>query len=912
MDKKKTTLTVLKSVAIIVILVSFVFLLRAEAYDLSAIPVEQRSTFIDSNGLPYFSEMDSYYNLRLTQNYLDHGSLGDTFLNKTPWDMHRYSPVGISADYTPFIVYVTSFLYYLANIIYGDMSVKEVAFWAGAIVASFVAIPAYIFVRRITNDYGGIAAAIIIALGANYFSHTFAGFFDTDMFTVTFPILTMLFFVESVRSNRLISRIIFIIATVLTLAIFSIAWQGYIFYPALLFIIVIVYLILGFYLKLNVIHPFSDYSSKLQWFINQKELFSVISIVLIGFVLLIIIQGIDNFLIQITALIGATSTQTTASAGSYPNVAVSIAELQIPTLLSGGIFGAFLGSGGGIINGVGGIVALFGAFIVIISYIKRLMDLKSIKSINIDKKLSKPERKPVIIQKFNKNKSSFDLFNDKFSSLNEVNKTKHDTFLYLIIFGVWIFISAIATTQGSRFIQILIMPIGLCAGVFVGYAADYIKNNVNTNIILLMLTMGSAILIAIPISQLGIPITDILQTGIPFLENWTNMAVVIFLIIVAVVGLVLYGLKDGSRNLKIKQMLVVIVITLAVISPSIVSAYQISYATVPGTSDPMWDSMTFIDKNATNNTVIASWWDFGYVFEIAADRQTVFDGGAQTGMRAYWIGRSISTTNDTLSAGILEMLATTGDNASNVLENYTNDSGVTTEILLKTLGVPKSDAINVMTNDYNLTQVQANNVTKYSHPDNPRPVVFVMSSDMIQKAFWWSYFGNWDFEIGNSTGYQYMASTVPDQMKMSKGKGQANVVNLEQNGVSFITAITKGSGNNTTNATVKAVFTENNSVVKDQNGSVYQPFSVNKMIIIEDGYLMKNETVNKSGDYTLLVMGYGGSYSSILMTKELENSMFTKLYILGGFGQSAFELINQEPGVSLWRVVRNNSTNTTG
>ena len=59
---KKTLLTIGKSVALILILIAFVFALRAPAADLNILPDEVKGEYVDSYGLPYFSEMDSYYN----------------------------------------------------------------------------------------------------------------------------------------------------------------------------------------------------------------------------------------------------------------------------------------------------------------------------------------------------------------------------------------------------------------------------------------------------------------------------------------------------------------------------------------------------------------------------------------------------------------------------------------------------------------------------------------------------------------------------------------------------------------------------------------------------------------------------------------------------------------------------------
>ena len=65
--------TILKSVVIIAILFVLVFGLRAQAADIGGVPNEIKANYMDADGLPYFSEMDSYFNLRMTQDYMDHG-----------------------------------------------------------------------------------------------------------------------------------------------------------------------------------------------------------------------------------------------------------------------------------------------------------------------------------------------------------------------------------------------------------------------------------------------------------------------------------------------------------------------------------------------------------------------------------------------------------------------------------------------------------------------------------------------------------------------------------------------------------------------------------------------------------------------------------------------------------------------
>jgi dolichyl-diphosphooligosaccharide--protein glycosyltransferase len=74
---RETLFTVGKGIIIILILLAVVFALKAPAADLHYFDDEGKALYTDASGLPYFSEMDSYYNYRLTDDYIDHGYAGD-------------------------------------------------------------------------------------------------------------------------------------------------------------------------------------------------------------------------------------------------------------------------------------------------------------------------------------------------------------------------------------------------------------------------------------------------------------------------------------------------------------------------------------------------------------------------------------------------------------------------------------------------------------------------------------------------------------------------------------------------------------------------------------------------------------------------------------------------------------------
>ena len=314
-----------------------------------------------------------------------------------------------------------------------------------------------------------------------------------------------------------------------------------------------------------------------------------------------------------------------------------------------------------------------------------------------------------------------------------------------------------------------------------------------------------------------------------------------------------------------------------------------------------------------NSTVITSWWDFGYVFEIAADRQVTFDGGSQSGERAFWLGQAMTTDNLELSAGIFRMLDTTGTKAGDLLTNYTGDNGTSSKILIDILPRTADDATKTLISTYHLNSDQAAKVVNYTHPENPRPVIFVASSDMLQKAGWWSYFGAWNFTDQNSTNYNYYVPSK--QLTVEPGSsGKLPIVN--QSGMQVNVVVNRGTGNNSTTAYTEALSTYNNSQIYI-NDTPYNPLNISNMIVIEDGYLVKNESLGlKDANYTLFLMGEGDVYTPILIDNKLNNSMFTQLYLLGGSNQDVFTMVHMENGVSLWKVNFENtaaggSTNST-
>jgi asparagine N-glycosylation enzyme membrane subunit Stt3 len=801
-----------RKLIIIILLFLVVFSIRAEAANMGGVPDQAKSFYQDQNGLPYFSEMDSYYNLRMTQDYLDHGYLGDTILNGTEWDLHSSFPPGQSAEYTPLIVYFTAFTYKFVNL-FTHVPLNAVAIWIAPFIASLAVIPAYLLVRRITNDYGGITAGLLVGLAPAYFAHTFAGFFDTDQFNMIIPLLVVMFFIYSMLANTMKSRTIYAALAGFVMLLFTLAWSGWYYIYYLVVATSVIYLLISKFLLNNKTNKPTDYfKGKLGWFNDKPDLFTLIVFLIASLLLMTLSIGVSGIITGILSPVGASQIQSAVQSTTYPNVYVSVSELQIPSVSE-------------VINGVGGYIPFFFGIFGLIALFWNL------KTREVKEEKPKKPRKPRRRGRSSRRKAE----EKEVETETKVIKPdqipqKTNYVFYCVFFTLWLLVTTYAMTKGVRFIEDFALPITLTAGIFVGLLFGFVKGRI--------------------------------------------------------------------PNISYQKVIMAVIIIAVAFSP-VITAYGISSTVVPGADDSMVSSLQWIGNNTANNTVITSWWDFGHLFTYEANRPVTFDGSSQNSPRAYWVGKALLTTNETLSVGILRMLASSGDLAPLTLDNYTNNSGLSAEILSNTLGVNKTQAMSIMTTQYNLTQAQAQTIVQYTHPDNPTPDVLITSSDMVQKAGWWSYFGSWNFTTNNGSNYQYLASemnstTVNNKTLLIGGNAvvaQANGTNGTSAGIVDTNAITSNDTTTTLNEISNELETGNGSLV-------IQPHT----LTIINNNTVTQTLVSNSSEYSILLINENGTYIGVAMNKELENSMFTKLFFEGGAGLTHFKSLYGQPGVMVWGV----------
>jgi dolichyl-diphosphooligosaccharide--protein glycosyltransferase len=396
-------------------------------------------------------------------------------------------------------------------------------------------------------------------------------------------------------------------------------------------------------------------------------------------------------------------------------------------------------------------------------------------------------------------------------------------FFYSFLF-IWVLIGFFLVMKGDRFALLLIPPLAISAGIMIGILIEYLE---------LLKDSGKS------------------------------------------------GILRRRKNL---TWIISIVILLFITVPAVFGVNQIISNITPTANDDLWNASEWIHDNTPNETVVISNWSKGHLFTAIADRPVTFDGrmgyienlatrkndsAFKYGVRSpgtsreYWIDRALATSNEVLSYGILRMLATTGDNASLTLEDYTGSTAKSVEILNNILGLNKETAMNILINNYHLSEKQIKTVLNLTHPDTEAPFVLVTTDEIRDKAYFIFNFGQWDFNKDQGPDYTYSI----DSYDISEGilkSGSGVLMDMETGDVKW-------------------------------DGKT--PYCVE---LVSKNKIEKQYVDSNSNFCVIILMDYN---KAVVIDKNFENSMFVKLF-LEKSGSTYLKPVYKNQSAAVWEQAR--------
>ena len=316
----------------------------------------QKEIYFTDSGVPYLTDLDSYYHVRLVDNQMQNGFLGDSRSETgEAWDSLRFYPEGRSADYPPAIVYLTELVYKIRNL-FGEVSLEWVEFSLPVVMSALTALVGYIGGCRLGGIPGGVLAGLLAGCGPVFASRTLYGRFDTDMFTVFSELLLILFLTEALRAQGK-KRWAFVAAFAAVVVVFAWSWMPKysMLFAGLTLAGGLLYLVVTLFTN-NLRKPLKERAKLL---LRRPETVTLIVSGVLAVVAMVAVGGFSVIRSVFSAL-SFTSGQRTGE-GVLPSLYVSVSELKAAKLLPKGVIAFFLGYVPGqapaAVNGVGGGIA---------------------------------------------------------------------------------------------------------------------------------------------------------------------------------------------------------------------------------------------------------------------------------------------------------------------------------------------------------------------------------------------------------------------------------------------------------------------------------------------------------------------------------------------------------------------------
>ena len=559
-------------------------------------------------------DIDPYYYLRLANNLVKKGTLGDTTIDGVPWDTHTVAPLGSNISITMH-PYTLAYLYKGTKIFNAKTTLMQAAAYFPIIMTILAIIAVFFVSKRLFGLTGGMLAGTLFSLNYIAFSKTMWGMTDTDAYNLLVPIIFAALFCETLISTQRKKTVLLIFASSATIAAYSLIWSGWAYMlnlAILTSIIYFAYLIKNRKENPQVLKDAKSIVYKLIGFAILSTMLLSMTLTYHQFAQIRPLEGLNSVWSQLLGPIKFTQIKTATKIDLWPNVYTTVAELAPASLDF-------------IVRASGGIIFFITSILGLILLLK--------------------------------------------------NKTKQKI-VYGIFLTTWILAGIYASTKGQRFILILVVPLIISASNCIIATYNKIKQLNKNKILRLILTL--------------------LLFG----------AVALF-ISANITGINAY-LKNSTQII----------------------------------NNAMWQSLNVIKENSSPDAIITSWWDFGHAFAYLSDRKVTFDGASQNTPMAHWVGKILSTNNETEAIGILQMLNCGSNNAYHETYEQVKDPFKTIKIINKIITSKKEDAKKYL-EEQKIQDTQK--ILQYTHCDAPE-AFFITSEDMRRKAAVWSKLGNWDFK----------------------------------------------------------------------------------------------------------------------------------------------------------------------
>ncbi len=285
-------------------------------------------------------------------------------------------------------------------------------------------------------------------------------------------------------------------------------------------------------------------------------------------------------------------------------------------------------------------------------------------------------------------------------------------------------------------------------------------------------------------------------------------------------------LEERKRRIALILTGITLFLTLIFASREAVSAFS-----TPKIHALLVRDMDWIKLNTPKNSVIWTWWDYGYAFQLYARRATIHDGGSQASPKTYLVAKSFAVSSPEKAWRVISFTVNYGlTGLAKLLKEGKKASTIVEDILAGRFDKPIET-----------------------------PIYVVFTDDLISKFGWIHYFGSYDFNRKEGTFGQIIS---PQDCKML-APNIIQCLDLDN-----------------------AVLDLTNGIINIKNGTV--PI---KSFYFHDGKELKAKHFFENGYVVELVRTREGKFGLFLLPANQAETLFNNMFILRQYNPRYFELV---------------------
>ena len=178
----------------------------------------------DAQGQTYLMELDGWHWGRYVENIVRTGRPGDTVKAGKEIDALSLAPDGSPLMWNKFLFYFSAALY-RGFAFFKPLPLSTFLFYLPLFFVALFIIALYIFSFRLAGQVCAMVSCLFAGLAPIFISRSCAGWFDTDVLNMLFPVLIIWMYLEAYRYTRFHERLLWAGVAGFFVGLFSFTWN---------------------------------------------------------------------------------------------------------------------------------------------------------------------------------------------------------------------------------------------------------------------------------------------------------------------------------------------------------------------------------------------------------------------------------------------------------------------------------------------------------------------------------------------------------------------------------------------------------------------------------------------------------------------------------------------------------------